>query len=60
MWNIIKYNGKYYFYDSTVAACREKGTEGFYDGLKQVEMKDHELNNSEWYPKIEEINALYE
>ena len=60
MWNIIKYNGKYYFYDSTVAACRKKGTEGFYDGLKQVEMKDHELNNSEWYPKIEEVNALYE
>lgn len=60
MWNIIKYNGKYYFYDSTVAACREKGKPGFYDGLKQVEMKDHIISNKEWYPKIEEINALYE
>ena len=60
MWNIIKYDGKYYFYDSTVAACREKGKTGFYDGLKQEEMKDHIISNPEWYPKIEEINALYE
>lgn len=60
MWNIIKYEGKYYYYDSTVAACRKKGTKGFYDGLKQDEMKDYQLSNEKWYPKIEKINALYE
>ena len=59
MWNIIKYNGKYYFYDSTWAASINEKSEYFYNGLKQEEMNDYVLDHPEWYPKIEKESALF-
>ena len=43
MWNVIKYNGKYYYYD----------------GLKQDKMNYYTIDYANWYPKIETENALY-
>ncbi len=59
MWNIIKLNDKYYYYDSTVAACiRDKEHPQFYDGLKQEEMNYYTKEHPEWYPEIETTTGL--
>ena len=52
MWNIIEYKGKWYYYDSTVAASRKVGSSSFYDGLKSRMFKGYELDYKEWYPEI--------
>lgn len=52
MWNIVKVNGKYYYYDSTVAACRKKSSKGYYDGLIQKEFEDYTLEHPDWYQGI--------
>ena len=60
MWNVIKYNGKYYYYDSTYAASiRDKTNKNYYDGLKQDKMNYYTIDYANWYPKIETENALY-
>ena len=60
MWNIIKYNGKYYYYDSTYAASiRDKKNPNYYDGLKQEELNDHRKYHTDWYPKIETTSGIY-
>lgn len=56
MWNIVKYKGKYYFFDSTVAASISETSEYYYDGLKQTAMKEYMMDNPEWYPEIETTN----
>lgn len=56
MWNIIKYKGKYYYFDSTVAASISDTSEHYYDGLKQTTMKEYKMSNPEWYPEIETTN----
>jgi len=56
MWNIVKYEGKYYFFDSTVATSVPKTSKRYYNGLKQTTMNDYKMDNPEWYPKIEEEN----
>ncbi len=56
MWNIVKYEGKYYFFDSTVATGLKKSSKRYYDGLKQTTMNDYRMDNPEWYPEIEEKN----
>lgn len=53
MWNVVKLNGKYYYFDSTVAACRKKGSQGYYDGLIQSTMNDYAVDHEDWYPEIE-------
>lgn len=60
MWNIVKVNGKYYYYDSTVAACMKKGSKHYYDGLKQAEFKDYTQEHPKWYEdiKLEEENGI--
>lgn len=56
MWNIIKYKGKYYYFDSTIAASISDTSEHYYDGLKQTTMKEYKMSNPEWYPEIETTN----
>lgn len=59
MWNIIKYNDKYYYYDSTYAAgTKNKKSEHYYKGLVQEEMNFYTMNYPEWYPKIEQTNVF--
>ena len=61
MWNIIKYNDKYYFYDSTYAASiNDKTNPNFYDGLIQEKLNEHIPDYKEWYPVIETTNGIYE
>lgn len=60
MWNIIKYNDKYYFYDSTYAASiNDKTNPRFYDGLIQEELNNHIPDYKEWYPTIETTTGIY-
>ena len=60
MWNIVKYNGKFYYYDSTYAASiRDKKHKNYYDGLKQEKMNFYTVDYENWYPRIEKENALY-
>lgn len=55
MWNIIKYKGKYYYYDSTYAASiNDKTNAYYYNGLNQESMNSYTMSHPEWYPKIEE------
>lgn len=60
MWNIVKYNDKYYYYDSTVAVGYKKSSEHYYDGLRQETMKGYSAFHPNWYPKIEETNMFAE
>ena len=52
MWNVVKVDGKYYYYDSTVAACRKKTSPGYYDGLKTEHFESYQVNYPEWYKDI--------
>ena len=52
MWNLVEYKGKWYYYDSTVAACRKYGSASFYDGLKSRMFKGYTIDYEEWYPEI--------
>lgn len=52
-FNIIKINGKYYLYDSTVASCIDESHEQFYDGLKQSYLQSYRINNASLYPELE-------
>ncbi len=60
MWNIVEIDGKYYYYDSTVAACRKKTSKGYYDGLKQEEFADYKLDHPDWYSglKLEKTGII--
>lgn len=61
MWNVIKLDNKYYYYDSTYAASiRDKNHPQYYGGLKQEEMNYYKADHSNWYPKIEEKSGLLE
>lgn len=58
MWNIVEVNGKYYYFDSTVAACIKENHYMYYDGLKQDKFGGYTLSNKEWYPKLEQTNLF--
>lgn len=60
MWNIVKVNGKYYYYDSTVSACRKKTSKGYYDGLIQKEFSSYSVERPDWYKgfKIETTEGI--
>ncbi len=62
MWNIIEIDGKYYFYDSTVASSIKNDSSYYYYGLIQNEFKDYKMSNPEWYPSVtkEELFSLNE
>lgn len=60
MWNVVKLNNKYYFFDSTVSAsARNKKTSWYYDGLKQDYMSTYKVDFPEWYPEISSTEDLY-
>ena len=59
MWNIVEVDGKYYFFDSTVAACIKETHYMYYDGLKQDKFESYVLSHPERYPELETSN-LYE
>lgn len=60
MWNVIKYNDKYYYYDSTYSASiNDKNNSRYYDGLVQEELNFYTQKNGNWYPQIETESGLY-
>lgn len=59
MWNIVKYQDKYYYFDSTTAACLKETSDRYYDGLKQETMNDYGVDNEEWYMEIEKTNMPF-
>lgn len=61
MWNIVKVDDKYYYYDSTYAASiNDKSHPSFYGGLTQEEMNYYTVDYPTWYPKVETTNGLME
>lgn len=58
MWNIVKVDGDYYFYDSTVASSTKENDENFYKGLSQSYIRGFSLTNEELYPKTNEEEYL--
>ncbi len=60
MWNIIFYNGKYYFFDSTIAVSYKTTSEHYYDGIRQDKMSTYSIKYHQWYPDIEEDNMFAE
>lgn len=61
MWNIIKLDEKYYYYDSTYAASiKDKNSKHYYGGLMQEEMNYYIPDYPEWYPVIEKETGLLE
>lgn len=58
MWNIIEYDGKYYFFDSTVATSVKNSSPHYYDGLKQEEMNYYIMDFPDWYPEIEKVGIF--
>lgn len=59
MWNIVKIDGKYYNFDSTIAACRKMGEVGFYDGLKAENFDTYIVEHGEWSLEVSKDNAIY-
>lgn len=60
MWNVVELDGKYYFYDSTVAtSAKSSETSWYYDGLKQEYMSSYTVDYPSWYPTIEKDNGIY-
>lgn len=52
MWNLVKYNGKYYQFDPTVSAGRKKDSPYYYDGLIQKQFSNYSMENAELHPKL--------
>lgn len=60
MWNVVELDGKYYYYDSTVAtSARNSEASWYYDGLKQEYMSTYTVDFPDWYPEIEKDNGIY-
>ena len=58
MWNIVKYEDKYYYFDSTIAVGYKKTSPHYYEGLQQETMNSYHPFYPEWYPKVEETNMF--
>ena len=59
MWNIVKYEDKYYYFDSTIAvSIKNKKSDRYYNGLKQKEMDYYTVKFPDWYPKVESNNMF--
>lgn len=59
MWNIVKYNDKYYFFDSTVAVSVNENNETWhYKGLDQSYLNSYKVDYPSWYPNIETTNMF--
>lgn len=60
MWNIVEVDGKYYYFDSTVASCISESDPAYYDGLKQDKFTNYTIRYKEWYPEVENSNLFTE
>jgi len=58
MWNIVQYDGHYYYFDSTIAVGLKKSSEHYYDGLSQVYLNDYVPDHPDWYPEVEQENMF--
>ena len=58
MWNIVKYNNKYYYFDSTIAVGIKENNPRHDDGLLQERMNSYSVHNKAWYPTIEKTNMF--
>lgn len=58
MWNIVKYKGKYYYFDSTVSVGTVKKHQVHYDGIRQEKFTDYTVNHPDWYPEVETTNMF--
>lgn len=58
MWNIVKYEDKYYYFDSTIAVGYKKTSPHYYEGLQQEVMNSYHPFYPEWYPEVEQTNMF--
>jgi len=58
MWNLVEYNGKYYYFDSTVSVGSDENSPYHYNGLRQEYMNSYNPHHKGWYPHIEETNMF--
>lgn len=58
MWNIVEYEGKNYFFDSTIAVGYKRESEHYHDGLRQDKMRGYVMTYPEWYPEISSKNMF--
>ena len=58
MWNIVKYNDHYYYYDSTIAVGYQTKSPHYYDGLRQESMNHYQSFHDDWYPSVEVTNMF--
>lgn len=52
MWNIVKYNDNYYYFDATVAVSLTEKLPEYYDGLNQEFMNSYAEEYPAWNPKV--------
>lgn len=59
MWNIVKYNDKYYYFDSTAAVSISEDYEEYHNyGLEQSNLNSYRSHHPEWYPEVESSNMF--
>lgn len=58
MWNIVKYEDKYYYFDSTIAVGYKKTSAHYYEGLLQEYMNSYHPFYPEWYPEVSSENMF--
>ena len=60
LWNVVEVDGKYYFYDCTVAtSAKDESASWYYDGLRQEYMSTYSVDFPNWYPEIQKDNGIY-
>ncbi len=52
MWNIVKCDGEYYYYDSTVSVSADEDQSWHYKGLDQEYLRSFSIENPSWYPEV--------
>lgn len=58
MWNIVKYDGKYYYFDSTASVSIDESSNYHYYGLQQTNLNFYVMRHPTWYPKVETENMF--
>jgi len=58
MWNIVKYEDHYYYFDSTIAVGYQKDSTHYYEGLKQEYMNSYQAFYPDWYPEVQNTNMF--
>jgi hypothetical protein len=59
MWNIVKFEDKYYYFDSTASVSIDESYKDYhYYGLTQEELNFYTVHYPNWYPKVESTNMF--